>query len=176
MSPYTRQEIEQDTNGALMLAGQPYNTFSRTLMQAREQAKKLCGEFNQRGDSAHLHTLLPNAAGLVATPPFYCDYGSLIYCQGMARFDTDCVILDGAEVRIGNNVQVEAGVTIATVTHDKNSKRRIKGWQIAAPVHIGDNVRIQEGAAILPGAVIPAGTIVAAGSVWHRNGPIAPAK
>ena len=83
----------------------------------------------------------------------------------------DCVILDCAPVRIGNNVACGPGVQIYAATHPIDAEERIKGPELAKPVTIGHNVWIGGGAIISPGVTIGDNTTIGAGSVVTRDIP-----
>ena len=60
---------------------------------------------------------------------------------------------------------------ITTAGHALDAAQRIKGLEIALPIHIGDNVWIGANVTILPGVSIGSDTIIAAGSVVSRDIP-----
>lgn len=150
-----------------MVSGEWYCTHSPALVPLRKQAKNLC-ERLQVEDSLQrqrtLTSLLPNARDGHIGPGFWCDYGLNIHGNGRFTAGENVVILDAAMVIIGDNVVLEDGVTIATVTHHENASKRLQGWQQALPIHIGNNVLVGAGACILPGSDIPDNTVVPHGA------------
>lgn len=81
----------------------------------------------------------------------------------------DCV-LDGrgAEIIIGNNVNIASEVMIWTQEHDPDSPTH---QTISKPVVIGDYAWIASRAIILPGVTIGEGAVVAAGAVVTKDVP-----
>ena len=77
-------------------------------------------------------------------------------------------ILDGrgAELRIGEYVDIAPNVRIWTLDHDPNSPRHAERPR---PVTIENYVWIASGATILPGVTLGQGCVVAAGSVVTRD-------
>ena len=150
-----------------MVSGEWYCTHSPALVTLRKQAKHLCEriqieETPQREST--LKSLLPNARDGQIGPGFWCDYGLNIHGKGRFTVGENVVILDAAIVKIGDNVIIEDGVCIATVTHHENVSKRLQGWQLALPIEIGNNVLLGAGACILPGSNIPDYTVVPQGA------------
>lgn len=116
--------------------------------------------------------------------PFHCTYGSNIHIGKNFFSNNNCVMMDNAEIRIGDNVMLAPNVTITTVNHPLVAdERRIistkdsfhpnkKGnWETIAPVTIGDDVWIGSGCIILPGVTIGDNTVIGAGSVVTKDIP-----
>lgn len=116
--------------------------------------------------------------------PFHCSYGCNIHIGKNFFSNNNCVMMDHAEIRIGDNVMLAPNVTITTVNHPLDpTERRVfdtrdsfhpgkKGnWEIIAPVTIGDDVWIGTGSIILPGVTIGSGTTIGAGSVVTHDIP-----
>ena len=70
------------------------------------------------------------------------------------------------EIVFGNNVTVAPGVSIFSATHDYY---RLDLPDIAASVHVSDDVWIGGEAVILPGVTLGKGCIVGAGSVVNDS-------
>ncbi|AQZ17470.1 hypothetical protein BZL39_M00200 [Zygosaccharomyces parabailii] len=103
--------------------------------------------------------------------PFYCDYGKNIFLGEKFYTNHNLIILDAAEVRIGDNVFVGPNVGIHTSGHPIDFERRNKGLEYALPITIEDDVWIGSSVTIIGGVTIGRGTVVAAGSVVIRNLP-----
>lgn len=161
-----------------MLSSQWYNPLDKQLSAERMAARKFQHQFNHSApdDEALRRQLLkqwlPNSGKhLFIEPPFFCDYGYNIKTGAKVFFNFNCVVLDVAEVRIGNNVFFGPAVQIYTVNHPLDAKKRNTLIEQALPVVIEDDVWIGGGALILPGVTIGKGSVIAAGSVVTRDIP-----
>lgn len=103
--------------------------------------------------------------------PFYCDYGRNIFLGQNFYSNHNLIILDAAEVRIGDNVFVGPSVGMHTSGHPIDAERRNQGLEYALPITIQDDVWIGSGVTIIGGVTIGRGTVVAAGSVVIRDLP-----
>ena len=101
--------------------------------------------------------------------PFYCDYGYHIRIGRNFFANTNLVILDGADVTIGDNVAPNVG--IYTAGHPLDIGRRNAGLEYAYPIRIGNNVWIGGNVVILPGVTIGDGAVIGAGSVVTHDVP-----
>jgi len=77
----------------------------------------------------------------------------------------------GAEVVIGDRVNIGHDVMIITVDHEIGEAVRRAGWSEVAPVVIEDGAWIGSRATILPGVRVGAGAVVAAGAVVTQDVP-----
>jgi len=103
--------------------------------------------------------------------PFYCDYGSNIYAGDNLFMNFNCVVLDCAEVRLGDNVQFGPNVQIYTATHPLIASERIKGPELAYPITIGNNVWLGGGTIVCPRVTIGDNTTIGSGSVVTKDIP-----
>jgi maltose O-acetyltransferase len=108
------------------------------------------------------HTLLKQhlghvGEGAIVRAPFFCDYGYNIHLAAGVFLNFGCVILDGAEVSIGEGTQIGPAVQIFSASEPDR------------PIVIGRNAWIGGGAVILPGVRIGDNAVVAAGSVVARD-------
>jgi maltose O-acetyltransferase len=160
-----------------MVAGQLYDPADPQLIADRLRACTLCHEFNSlppelaAKGAAILKELLHAEPTVTINAPFRCDYGYNIYIGQNAYLNYDCVILDIAAVRIGNNVLLGPGVHIYGATHPMNAAERRSGLESGAPVSIEDDVWIGGRAIICPGVTVGAGSVIGAGSVVTRSIP-----
>src|SRR3954451_24477148 len=90
----------------------------------------------------------------VVRPPFYCDYGFNIRLGGDAFLNYNCVILDVAEVSIGEGAQIGPAVQIYAADHPRDPAQRRAGFEFGRPVRIGKHAWIGGGAILLPGISI----------------------
>ncbi len=161
-----------------MLAGELYNPYEPELTAARRKARDLTKAFNATGDAdAALRTQLLQSlfgtcpASVFIEPMFQCDYGTNIHLGERVFMNFGCVILDCAEVRIGDGTLMGPGIHIYAGTHPLSAAVRRSGLEFAKPVTIGADVWIGGGAIILPGVTIGDRAVIGAGSVVTRDVP-----
>jgi len=84
----------------------------------------------------------------------------------------DCTFgVDGA-ITIGANASIAASVQIYTTAHELGSSdMRSSETVLVRAVNIGDRVRIETGAIVLPGVTVGAGAVIRAGAVVTRDVP-----
>lgn len=107
----------------------------------------------------------------VINSPFRCDFGFNIHVGNNFIGNFNLSILDEAEVRIGNNVQIGPNCSIITITHALDPEQRNAGIMQARPVTIGDNVWLAANVVVLPGVEIGHGSVIGAGSVVTKSIP-----
>lgn len=103
----------------------------------------------------------------------YYRYPSRISIGDNVTVNRDCALyasymVEGVEIRIGNNVALSPHVRIFAATHDYT---RLDLPDTAASVIIGDYAWIGGGTIILPGVTIGEGAVIGAGSVVSRDIP-----
>lgn len=159
-----------------MLAGQLYQATDPELVGDRERAKRWMDRYNgpEMGSEAQWHAALREilaevGEGAVARPPFFCDYGYNIRLGAGVFLNFNCVILDVAEVSIGDGTLIGPAVQIYAADHLRDPATRRTGLELGRPVSIGRNVWIGGGALILPGVRIGDDAVVGAGSVVTRD-------
>jgi maltose O-acetyltransferase len=108
---------------------------------------------------------------VVVQPPFRCDYGSRITIGAGTFVNFDCVMLDGAPIRLGSACQLAPRVQLLTATHPIDPEPRRLGWELVASIAIADNVWLGGGAIVCPGVTIGEHTVVGAGAVVTRDLP-----
>ena len=160
-----------------MLAGEMYDPFDLELVAARERARDLCQDLNATRESqveARRRILreLFGSGGDSAwmQPPFYCDYGANIHLGERVFFNFNCVVLDVAEVRIGDYTLFGPSVQIYTATHPMDAAER-RLHEYAKPITIGSDVWVGGAAVICPGVSIGSKSVIGAGSVVTRDIP-----
>lgn len=161
-----------------MLAGELYDALDKQLSEERMQARLLIKAFNDSAEdngeerSRIIKILLPlSGSDLWIQPPFYCDYGSNIKIGDRVFFNFNCVVLDVAQVTIGNRTLFGPNVQIYTATHPMDYKVRAAGLEFGKPVFIGDDVWIGGGVIICPGIIVGDRSVIGAGSVVTKNIP-----
>lgn len=161
-----------------MLSGELYNAATQPLIAQRARAKDLTFRLNQTHPSqeeersALLRELLGAVGeGFHVESPFQCDYGYNITAGKQLYINHNCVILDCAQVRLGDNVMLGPNVGLYTAGHPLEAKVRSSGLEFAHPITIGDNVWIGGNAVVLGGVTIGENSVIAAGSVVTRDIP-----
>lgn len=161
-----------------MLACELYDPLDKQLSDERRKARLLTEQLNQSGDDEEelrkkiLAELIPDAGeGLWLQPPFYCDYGSNMKLGKKVFFNFNCVVLDVAQVAIGDYVLFAPNVQVYTATHPMDWKVRAGGLEFAKPITIGSHVWVGGGAIICPGVTIGERTVIGAGSVVTKDIP-----
>jgi maltose O-acetyltransferase len=104
-------------------------------------------------------------------PPFHCDHGNGIVMGVNTFLNYNCVILDGAYVRFGDNVKVGPDCQFYTPQHPKDYVARREPKETAYPISIGDDTWLGGGVIVCPGVTIGKRCIVAAGSVVIHDVP-----
>lgn len=166
------------TEGEKALAGLEFIKGDPELRRMRERAESLCFRFNhtppEEGEKrqALLQELIPDQRkGCTVKPPFLCDYGCFIHMGRNVFLNYGCKLVDGGAIRIGNDVLIGPGCTIATANHAVNPVRRGQGYMRLKPVTIEDNVWIGAGVMICPGVTIGKNSVIGAGSVVTKDIP-----
>ncbi|WP_300437852.1 sugar O-acetyltransferase [Christiangramia sp.] len=161
-----------------MLTQQPYLASDKELSQERLFAQKTCFEVNSLSPELlkERNTILKKLLGstkdkLYIEPPFHCDYGYNITLGENFYSNYNLIILDCAEVKIGDNVMLAPNVSIFTAGHPIDAEKRNQGWEYAIPVTIGNNVWIGGNTVINPGITIGDNTVIGSGSVLTRDIP-----
>ncbi len=160
-----------------MLAGELYDPLEAQLCRERDRCRDLCLLLNatredQKEERQRLLTeLFGKATDAWVQPPFFCDYGTNIVMGTKVFFNFNCVVLDCAQVTIGNNVLFAPSVQIYTATHPIGAVERRKWLESAKPITIGSDVWVGGGAIICPGVTIGDRAVIGAGSVVTRDIP-----
>jgi maltose O-acetyltransferase len=154
-----------------MLRGELYRVDD-VLLAEQERAHALLEQFNSTADRSILRELIGELGdGVLIRPPFRCDYGTQISIGAGTFVNFDCVMLDVAPIRIGENCQIATKVQLLTATHPIEPQPRREGWESAEPITIGDNVWLGGGAIVCPGVTIGDDTVVGAGAVVTSDLP-----
>lgn len=161
-----------------MLAGQLYDASDAELVGMRRRARALTRAYNATTEDQddERRRLLGQLFGRIGPggaiePPFHCDYGVHIFAGEKLYMNFGCVVLDPAEVHLGDNVFLGPGVQLLTATHPVEAAARVRGPELGHPIRVGHNVWIGGGAIICPGVTIGDDTTIGAGSVVVRDVP-----
>ncbi len=161
-----------------MLSGAHYNDLTEELVAARARAVRLATAYHDSfGDDpvvreALLRQLLRSVGdGACFEPGFRCEFGFNITVGKNFYANFDCIILDGAEVTIGDHVLFGPRVGVYTSNHAIDAGERVAGACYAKPVTIGDRAWIGGGVNINQGVAIGANSIIGSGSVVTKDIP-----
>lgn len=159
-------------------AGLMYNDFDDDLFQRRISAKKLFRKYNKtEDDETELRKSLMNemfksvGENVWIEPDFHCEFGKNITIEKNVYINFGCIILDCADVIIGENTLLGPNVGIYPVNHATDAEERINGGCYGKPVHIGKRVWIGGDVKILAGVSIGDDTIIGTGSIVTKDIP-----
>lgn len=150
----------------------PYFPHDQQLTHDRKAVQKRLARYNrllpaQRGKrDVLIRKIIPNAGTACSIyPPFFCDYGYNIYIGNNFFANVGCVMLDAAEIRIGNNVMIGPRTIITAANHPVDPKTRNSGLIYGQPIVIEDGVWIGAGCVINPGVRIGENAVIGSGSI-----------
>ena len=169
-----------------MLAGKIYDPSEPELVGLRQEAHRLCLEYNQLPETDKKRDELMRELGVAG--------GENAYFQGPVQFDYGCfttvgegfyanfnfTCVDCCPVTIGDNVFVGPNVSLLTPVHpfrwqDRNPYKKPDGTvtdkEYARPITIGDNCWIAGNVSVCGGVTIGEGSVIGAGSVVTRDIP-----
>lgn len=156
----------------------PYFPNDHQLVRDRKKVQKWLFRYNQLIPAqrvkryAILKKIIPNIGSNCSIyPPFFCDYGYNIYIGDNFFANVGCIMLDAAEIQIGNNVMIGPHTTITAANHPVNPDVRTTGLICGKPIFISSNVWIGAGCVINPGVKIGEKTIIGSGSVVVHDIP-----
>ena len=159
-----------------MLTGELYNSSDPELSDERMKARLLFKELNDSREEEKdkreriIKELIPNSGdNLWLEPPFYCDYGTNIIIGKNVFFNFNCIVLDVAQVKIGNRTKMGPNVQIYTATHPIDHKERATGLELGKAINIGEDVWIGGSVILCPGVSIGDRTVIGAGSVVTKD-------
>jgi maltose O-acetyltransferase len=161
-----------------MLSGELYLASDPELVAAHRRAADLLHRLNgtsnaDRPTRSALFTELLGSIGADSTivSPFFCDYGTQITIGERCFVNAGAVMLDCADVTIGDDVQMGPNVQLLTATHPIDAAERASGWELARPIVIGSGAWLGGGVIIGPGVTVGERTVVGAGAVVVRDLP-----
>lgn len=154
-----------------------YDFSSPDINRSLLHAKEACNRFNQTTLTSPdyrklLREMIPGIPDSCdVCPPFYCDHGNGIELGERTFINFNCVILDGAYVKIGADVKIGPFCQIYTPQHPKNHVERRGTKETSYPIEIGDDTWLGGGVIVCPGVKIGKRCIIAAGSVVVNDIP-----
>lgn len=161
-----------------MLQEELYVANDLELREDAKRSRQLTRIFNQTTEeqAEYRQTLLKElfkktGKNIYMEPPFRCDYGSNISIGNNFYANFDCIFLDVAEIKIGENVMFGPKVNLLTPGHPIDSVVRNAGLEFGKEIQIGDNVWIGGNVVVNPGVTIGSNTIIGSGSVVTKHIP-----
>ncbi|MGF1759998.1 sugar O-acetyltransferase [Photobacterium sagamiensis] len=158
-----------------MRSGELFDGGDSEISALRQQAELTLLKIQSSGSDQHpeLFRQLFGSFGqdsFVRTP-FSCEFGQTVHIGDHTFINAGVIMLDGADIRIGNNVLIGPGAQFYTPTHslDHHSRRRWETW--CKPITVEDDVWIGGNVSICQGVTIGTRSIVAAGSVVTKDVP-----
>lgn len=160
-----------------MLSGKLYICDAALRTEAAE-ARNITAAYNQTTNAemskrTELLTRLFKKVGETPyiEPPFRCDYGSNITVGDKFYANFDCIMLDCANIKIGDYVFFGPRVNIYTACHPIYAPVRNQQLEYAKEVTIGDDVWIGGNVTINPGVHIGNNVVIGSGSVVTTDIP-----
>lgn len=158
--------------------GLMYNDFDTDLFQRRIQAKRLFRKYNQTDDNEVMlrqqimRELFKNVGTDVwIEPDFHCEFGKNITIENNVYINFGCIILDCADVTIGEHALLGPNIGIYAVNHATDAEERIHGGCYGKPIHIGKRTWLGGDVKILGGVSIGDDTIIGTGSIITKDIP-----
>ncbi|MDX1302804.1 sugar O-acetyltransferase [Photobacterium sp.] len=156
-----------------MRSGELFNGRDPEISALRQQAERILLKIQTTGSDQHpgLFRQLFGSFGKesIVRVPFSCEFGQTVHIGDYTFINAGVIMLDGADIRIGNNVLIGPGVQFYTPTHslDHRSRRKWETW--CKPITVEDGVWIGGNVSICQGVTIGARSVVAAGSVVTKD-------
>ncbi|MBA4701053.1 MAG: sugar O-acetyltransferase [Ruminococcus sp.] len=154
----------------------------RDMLHDMLRTEELCYEYNNIPASdiekrnELLKKLFKRADGdFLIFSPFKCALGYNIELGNMVAINSYCCILDGGEVKFGDDVWVGPNCEFISSGHSVNPKRRKAGYGYANPIVIEDNVYIGSRVTVVcpehRGITIGENSVIGSGSVVTKDIP-----
>lgn len=161
-----------------MLKGEWYKATDKELLSLRDKARELVFEYNNlppndyKAHNKLLKKLFKKCdSKTFIEAPLRCDYGFNVSVGKKFYANYNLVLLDSAEITIGDNVMIAPNVSFYTVDHPLHHSDRITYLEKSKPITIENNVWIGGNVVILKGVTIGENSVIGAGSVVTKNIP-----
>lgn len=161
-----------------MLKGLPYKACMDGLPEEHLENKMRIHEYNlcPPDEPEKIEKLIRSILGkagsnIKVVAPFHCDYGKQIEVGNNFMANYNCIILDVANVIIGDNVMFGPNVSIYTAGHPVYAASRNSGYEYGIKITIGNNVWIGGNSVVNPGVQIGDNTVIGSGSVVTKSIP-----
>lgn len=161
-----------------MLAGLPSDDRDKEVEARRLVAKRLFRAYNRTTEAdvevrEEIKKALFRSVGknVFIEPDFICELGANIIIGDDVFINFGCIILDMAEVIIGDHVMFGPRVGIYTPNHAFDAEERVANIVVSKPVHIGNRVWLGAEVKIVQNVAIGEDSIIGAGSVVTKDIP-----
>lgn len=161
-----------------MLAGDLYIADDPELAKDFHKAKRLLREYNQTTEYQEtdrkkiLDDLFKQSGKKIhIEPPFHTDYGCNTVIGENFYSNYDCIILDIANVKIGDNVMFGPRVGLYTAGHPIDAVIRNEYYEYGKPITIGNNVWVGGNVVVNPGVTIGDNVVIGSGAVVTKDIP-----
>lgn len=170
-TPDTR-ERDRMLSGELYIADDPYlHELGRRRRALQQQINTSAWDaFDERARLFH-ELFGAFGEGSYIEPPFRCDYGCNTFIGERFYANTDCIILDVANVTIGDDVFFGPRVALYTPYHPIDADIRSMQLEGGLPIRIGSNVWFGGNVTVCPGVTIGDDVVIGAGSVVTKDIP-----
>lgn len=133
---------------------------------------KLANTDMARGEKLLTEVLHPDSAIPEVFAPLHIEYGENTRLGKGCFFNFNCVILDIAEVTVGERTLFGPGCQLITVEHPVNDvEMRVAGWERGRPITIGDDCWFGAGVLVMPGVTIGDRCVIGSGAVVTKDIP-----
>lgn len=158
-----------------MLSGEIFDGADQEIDQMRTHALHALSEFNRSTDASQQERLQANLFGKVGKSivraPFHCEFGKTIEIGDDTFINMNVVMLDGANIKIGNNVMIGPSAQLYTASHSLDHLSRRKWETFCQPITVEDDAWIGGNCVINQGVTIGARSVIAANSVVNSDVP-----
>lgn len=151
----------------------PFDSLTGDMRHKRHIIHEACRKFNRApspGNLKHLLSMFGECGDkVIIESGFHCDYGDKIFLGERVYINSNCTLLDGGKITVGDDSLIGPNVQILTINHPIAPEERLAKTNLASDVIIENNVWIGAGAIILPGNRIGQGSIIGAGAVVTKD-------
>lgn len=162
----------------IMNSGELYSDAGHGLPEKRLQGKAIAWQYNHSHpfDQTHRDNIIKRMFARVGShcwiePPVHIAYGVHTTIGDNFYANFNMILVDDADITIGDNVMFAPNVTISTAGHPVHPDLRHTQQFFSEPVVIEDGVWLGTGVIVNPGVTIGKNTVIGAGSVVNRSIP-----
>lgn len=156
-----------------MIAGNMYDANDPELVHDRYTARSLSMQAMLEPDndkrSAMISQLVQTRGEANFGGGIKFDYGYNISVGHRFYCNHDCVFLDGAPIRFGDDCMLGPAVQVYTASHPLKASERNAGLEYSQAITVGNNVWIGGNATLCPGITLGDNVVVAAGAVVTKS-------